>query len=62
MQGRGSAMRGDATTSRRIDERQRRDERQREAEAVQGEETGHPAGEDERRMGGRKQRLCIKRQ
>ncbi len=41
-------MRGDATTSWRINERRQRGERQREAEVVQREVTGQPAGENER--------------
>ena len=62
MQGGGGATRGDATTSQHIDERQRRDKRQCEAEVAQLEVTQQPARENERQMGGRRWRLHVERQ
>jgi hypothetical protein len=46
-----------ATTSWRIDERQRHDNRQCKAESVQQEVTQQSAGENERVSGGRRRRL-----
>ncbi len=48
MQGGGSTTRGDTTTSRHVNEKWRCDKRQCEAEAVQGDVTGQPAGENKR--------------
>ncbi len=55
-------MRGNATTSWRIDERWQRNKRRHKAEATQQETTQQPARENKRQMRDSRQRLRIKRQ
>jgi hypothetical protein len=62
MQDRGGTTRGNATTSRRINESWCRDERQCEVESAQQEVTQQPAGENEKGRGGRRWRLRVERQ
>jgi hypothetical protein len=52
MQGGDGATRGNATSSRRVDERQHRDKRQLKAESAQQKVAQQPAEENERQMGG----------